>query len=108
MSFFGLLLLIFIGYFIVWPLVKVYLKINRARNAYREAFSSQRTQRRESERKAGWSKPNTTRKKKIGNDIGEYVAFEETSAPETNDRNRTRPTSTITEQQIEDAEWEDI
>ena len=76
-----LLFILFIV-FIVWPLVKVVLRVNQfkrqARDMFRQA-SSQASGQQQAQRKGGWTKA-TPRKKKIGGDVGEYVAFEEVAS----------------------------
>lgn len=61
-------------------------------------------------RKAGWERAEHT--KKVSSDEGEYVAFDEVSVSidkTVTDNNTTTHTHIeVTEQRIEDAEWEDI
>ena len=107
-----LLFILFIV-FIVWPLVKVVLRVNQfkrqARDMFRQA-SSQATGQQQAQRKGGWTKA-TPRKKKIGGDVGEYVAFEEvasTSTQYTQSRTDGQADSFRPDSQVSDAEWEDI
>lgn len=99
-----------LAYFVIWPLIKIALKINNARNQFRRAMEgSGAGARREShsERKAGWSQSGIKlRRKKIEKDVGEYVAFtEEPATP----ANAAGPVDNFErESQIEDVEWEDI
>lgn len=61
-------------------------------------------------RKGGWTKPRN-RKKKISDDVGEYVKFSEVTLSESETRQHTDTaghTHTVTEQQIVDVEWEDL
>ena len=113
-----LLLYIFlfiIGYFVVWPLIKVALRIRSARNAWRHAMNGGGSGRREAprrERPGGWSgAPARPKRKKIGRDVGEYVAFEEetVTASETSGSTSTAESASFAvEEQVEDAVWEDI
>lgn len=108
MSLFGLILLFFFGYFVIWPIIKVLMKANEIRRQFGRPYgSASNGYRREPERKAGWSSAGIKkRKKKIEKDVGEYVSFTEESCDMT-DRDRTIETFEY-EQQIVDVEWEDI
>lgn len=112
-----LLLYIFlfiIGYFVVWPLIKVALRIRSARNAWRDAMNgggaAGRREAPRRERPGGWSgAPARPRRKKIGRDVGEYVAFEEETVAASETSGRTSESASfIVEEQVEDAVWEDI
>lgn len=111
-----LLLYIFlfiIGYFVVWPLIKVALRIRSARNAWRDAMNGGAPGRREAprrERPGGWSgAPARPKRKKIGRDVGEYVPFEEETIVASETSGCTAESASFTaEEQIEDAVWEDI
>lgn len=96
---------------IVVPLIKFGLGIHRARRNWNDAMNRFR-------QAAGYGNPaesgasgtpgrNRRKKKKIGRDTGEYVAFEEIAVEE---RTRTeKPGSTVvTEEQVTDVSWEDI
>lgn len=112
MSLFGLLLLILLGYFFVWPLVRVALKINAARRRYSDmmnaAGASGRAPRGEA-RQPGWSRRQAPRRKKIPDDTGEYVAFEDIRETVTRDTaSGASGADFVREQQVEDAEWEEI
>lgn len=81
----GTLILIFIIVFIIWPVVKTFYRINKARKAARDMFNNAYgagagfgTQAQQS-RKPGWSDA-PARKKKITKDVGEYVSFQEIPA----------------------------
>lgn len=61
-------------------------------------------------RREGWSKPRI-RKKKIGNDAGEYIQFSEIriTASQADNTSREKPdTYAYAEPQIVDIEWEEI
>lgn len=106
MSFFLLLLILFI----VLPLVRVGIRIwqfrRQVRNFMADPFGAGRNTGRNTGRKS--SRPSSRPKKKIDPDVGEYVAFTEVSV-ETNVSDGDTEIHTFrTEQQIEDVEWEDI
>lgn len=101
--------------FIVYPIVAALIKINRfkrqARRAYEEAYGRKSGHGSENrQRKAGWSDDAPKRKKKIDPDVGEYVKYEELEVERTytESSTSTRIQYSQTEQQISDAEWEDI
>lgn len=108
MSFFGLILLFFFGYFVIWPIIKVLMKANELRRQFgRHAGGASRRYAREPERKAGWSSDGIKRRrKKIEKDVGEYVAFTEERC-DVSSRSQTVETFEY-EQQVVDVEWEDI
>ncbi|MDE5930101.1 MAG: DUF4834 family protein [Muribaculaceae bacterium] len=127
----GKLLLILFIVFIVIPIVRVLWKLyllrrnamdfqRRARemfeqqfggsyggNGYGSSFYGSETYDTDTEPRR--SEPRRRRRfygKKIGADVGEYVSFEE--LPPRADSNTARPSGFRTEEQIEDADWEDI
>lgn len=108
MSFFGFLFLFFLGYFIIWPLVKLLIRANAVRNQFRRAAGGVADGHvREPERKAGWSRAGVNRRrKKIDKDVGEYVAF--TEEPAQKSEHEPAVDAGEREQQIVDVEWEDI
>ena len=62
------------------------------------------------QRKAGWSAP-AAKPKKIGKDVGEYVAYENITVSETTTSTTTDSggsTTVYTESRITDVEWEDV
>lgn len=101
------ILLIFFIVFIVWPIVKFFWAIRKAhkqaRRAFEEATGTKWNQRTEPR--------NTPVKEKIfDRNVGEYVEFEEiehTADSSETQSDTTNPQPKI-EQQIVDAEWEDI
>lgn len=114
MGFIGFLLLILFIWFIVVPLLKVASLVNRARKGMRQgARGFQRTDNPDepTPRKGGWSAPRRKRKR-IDPSVGEYVNFQEIklSSDEIEQRNRdnNRTRTTVTESQVEDAEWTEI
>jgi len=108
MSFFGFLFLFFLGYFIIWPLVKLLIRANAVRNQFRRAAGGAAgSYAHEPERKAGWSRAGVNRRrKKIEKDVGEYVAF--TEEPAQPSEQGPAADAGEREQQIVDVEWEDI
>ena len=106
MSISSILLVLFIV-FIVWPLIKFIWAIRKAhmqaRRAFEEATGTKWNQRNEAR--------NTPVKEKIfDRNVGEYVEFEEIEHTSNNtgtQPNTSNPQPKI-EQQIVDAEWEDI
>lgn len=111
MGFISGLLLLFLIVFIIWPLLRAGLLVYKARKQMRDLFGG-------GARKGGGRRQEQQpprRRKKIDPNVGEYVEFEEiktytqssgevrTETSETGSSGRT-----VTEEQIEDAEWEDI
>lgn len=109
MSFFGLLLII-LAIFILQPLIRGFLAVRRYQNqmksGYRQATS---TNGNGPSRPGGWSEPMRRHRKVITREMGEYVAFEDVAVKATvTDPDGTRTTATIEEEQVIDAEWEEI
>lgn len=107
-----ILLIIFLV-FVVWPLLKFYMALRKAQRQARDAFSqfsgNRNTANDTGHRKAGWSSGRKQRKKVIDSNVGEYVDFEEIPASQNQQSHTKKPnTSYHAEQQVEDAEWEDI
>lgn len=107
MSIFGIIfffLFIFIILPVIITLVRAAFLVHRARKGIRDAFRGTNNAD-NSEQSADTPR----RSKKIDPDEGEYVAFEEISvtATETSENGRSGTRYTV-EQQIVDAEWEDI
>lgn len=102
---------------IVPKIIRAYLIVRNMRRQARHIFEQmyganapQQDDAQKSNRKPGWSTPGM-RKKKIDPNVGEYVKFQEIRVSETveqaADASETRTTA-IVEQQVTDAEWEDI
>lgn len=113
-----LLLLIYILYLVLRPMIKVWRTMHKVKNgdfsAFGDIFGQPGAQKHSSafnadgRRKAGWSKART-RKKKIGKDVGEYVKFSEITLSEQEKRQSEHTRTAYTaEQQVTDIEWEDI
>lgn len=112
--FFLILLLV-----ILWPVIKLGYKLHkaqaRARKAYDEAFGYRRSQSGSDDyshgagrRDRSKARGNSTRRKVFTVEDGEYVEFEEI---ETDIKEASGPAPVgdfKPEQQVEDAEWEDI
>ncbi len=117
MSFFTIIFLILVFWWVIRPIWRVATAVNRARRQAQQmadAFSGQSRQRHQQpqERKAGWSTP-MPHKKHVGKDVGEYVAFEEVSASETTPSTKSGNTRTDsfhseTWERVTDADWEEI
>lgn len=111
MSFFAVILIFLLIFFVVLPIFRVGVAIYRARRQARQFFDSFRRN------GAGAPADETPdapkpKKKKIDPSDGEYVAFEEIESTTTVDSQTDsagRSSTTVeTEQQIVDIEWEDI
>lgn len=119
MSFFLFILLLFLLYFVVVPLVKIGTKIYQARKSWRDmyrtmsgagGFGQQSRQSQNGYGRAHDPQPKR-KKKKIDPSVGEYVAFEEISVAESETKSSSdngKKGFYTEEQQIEDAVWEDI
>lgn len=109
MSFFSLLLIFFL-ILILRPIIRGYLAMRRMRRQMQEMFDAARRDPRQSAGQGSSSTPQQPRHEKVyGRDAGEYVAFEEIEASETVATEETpEGTTTVVEQQISDAEWEEI
>ncbi len=118
----GTILLIIILFIIFWPIIRVAITVNRFKRNARRTYEQMFNQGKDAassrpdphgERKAGWTKSPTAKRKKIGRDVGEYVKFEEiefstkSRTATADDRSSTR-SDFKTEQQIVDTEWTDI
>lgn len=83
------------------------MRVNRVRQNFYSSMNGDNREAPRRERQGGWSSDGVKpRRKKIGRDVGEYVAFEENP-------DKMPPTSAaadnfVSEQQVEDAEWEEI
>lgn len=116
MSFFLLILLFLIGV-IVWPMIKLATTVHSYQKNVRNAFRSmndeaerQRNRNYAENRRGGWTRPQT-KKKKITNDMGEYVEWEEVSVTESTETTTSSNESAKTytrEEQVTDVKWEDI
>lgn len=106
------LLILFIIFFVI-PLIRVVYTVYRVRKRMRDAMrgmydAARQPASEQQPRKAGWSRT-AVRRKKIGDDVGEYVKFEElqvSAGVETDNRCAEVPYDS--EPQVSDADWEDI
>ncbi len=113
-----LLLLLYILYLVLRPVIKVLRTMHKVKkgdfSALGDIFGQPGAQKHSSafdtdgNRKAGWSKARI-RKKKIDKDVGEYVKFSEITISEQEKRSSgSAQTAYTAEQQVTDIEWEDI
>ena len=118
-----LLILLYFLYVVLKPVIKVWRTVHKAQKGDFSGFSdffgqpgaqkSRSAYDSEGNRKGGWTKART-RKKKIGKDVGEYVKFSEITISEqeraasaaTSDASKSR--NSVTEQQVSEIEWEEI
>lgn len=106
------LILLFI--FFIWPLFRVMFTMHRVRKQARQAYEQMYNQNyggaraQQRSRKPGWNATATPRKKKIDPSVGDYVPFEEVSEVSTGRTDSSGRNSFTVEQQITDAEWEEI
>lgn len=114
------ILFIYILYLLLRPAIRVWRTYRNMKNGNFDLFgdlfgqpgSQKRTSQYEADgtRKGGWTKPRV-KKKKISDDVGEYVKFSEVAANESETSRQTGAdvhAHTITEQQVVDVEWEDL
>lgn len=119
MSLIFLLIGIYILYLLLRPAIRVWRAYSKMKKGdfdmFGDLFGQPGAQKRSSaydrdgNRKGGWTRPGV-KKKKIGDDVGEYVKFSEVTV-ETSTESQTSSgghSYTATEQQIVDVEWEDI
>lgn len=110
MSFFLLLFIAFLVYFVAIPLWRVYSAVNRQRRAMRDFFGQARSGQQNDRSRSGFSRPSQQprRKKKIDPNIGEYVEFEEIESTTTTQTAEGTTTDYRRESQVTDVEWEDV
>lgn len=107
MSFLLLLIIIFI----VVPIIRVAITFHRLKRNARQAFESMygraySSGNRQADREDVTRPP---KRKKIERDVGEYVAFEELPPnPDAARESASRSAKAVIEQQVVDAEWEEI
>lgn len=104
-------ILFIIGLFIIWPVLKIALKIHRQYRNLRRMMNGEfpgdeprGRQRRAANRKPSKPEP---KKKKIQPEVGEYVEFEEIETSEAHSGN-SNEVKFKSEAQISDVEFEDI
>lgn len=112
MGFFAILLIVALIW-LLWPLVRVYRSVRRAQRGFtidlNDLFGMPGAQRPDSDEprhRYGWSGLRR-KKKKIADDVGEYVRFQEMPA-DTAKQPAYEETAFATEQQITEVEWDDI
>lgn len=111
MAFFFLLILIFI----LIPIGRVFLAVYKAKRQTQRMWeqynnNAQAFRRQYQQRSRGYSQPDQPqpKKKKIGRDVGEYVDFEEIAGSSTTQTEQSNTHKEYHEQQVTDAEWEEI
>lgn len=117
MSFFGFIIFLIVVFIVIpflrmlWAGYKLRNKMKKAFREFQEQMQQQQQQAQQNARTKGWSTNNPQQKKKFDRNQGEYVEWEEvavtetTSTPESDTKTNTRISK---EQQISDAEWEEI
>jgi hypothetical protein len=106
--FFGLLIW-FLVKFIISPILRVALTINRAKRQARDFFGAYNNMGGREEYYGQNQEPEqNVNKKKIDKNVGEYVEFEELSASETTTTANSTSTRVYHESQVTDVEWEDV
>jgi hypothetical protein len=120
MSFLLTLLLIYLLYLLLRPLIRMVIAITKARqgdlSGFADMFTQPGSQRRDNgsasqqQRRRRQQQPYAESKKKINKDVGEYVAFDDVtlSHDEVDAANRAEAAPFTAEQQVSDAEWEDV
>ena len=126
MGFFGLALVLFFIFVIVWPLLRMWQIMGnvkkRQQEIYRQMFGDQDNDNpisSQQRRKAGWDKPDAKRRKKIAPTVGEYVRFQEVDTPPSATAadasaaasagaQTAADTHSTSESQIEDIDWVDL
>lgn len=115
----GEFLLIILAVWLIPKLIRGFIIINKAqkqvRNIYDQMYngaSDQQAAQTSRERKPGWTAP-TRHRKKIDPEVGEYVKFQEIDVKEASETTIDSSTGGTTtsfkvEQQVTDAEWEEI
>ncbi len=122
-TFFLILFLIFIFYFVVRPVYRIWSAVKRAQKQQKDFINSMFGARGADEaqtdadaeanerarRKGGWSTPRKKRKK-IDPEVGEFVKFKETvvSEQDTKTASDGSGASFTAEEQITDVTWEDL
>lgn len=114
----GTFILIILAIWLLPKLFRGYMFVHRAKKQaqqfYDQMYGGQQAQTEPKRRKGGWSKP-VERRKKIDPSVGEYVRFSEIDVTETAettsasaDGDKSSTTTYTVEQQVTDAEWEEI
>ena len=121
-TFFLILFLIFIFYFVVRPVYRIWSAVKRAQKQQKDFINSMFGARgvddppadpeaavdERARRRGGWSAPRRKRKK-IDPEVGEFVKFKETEATVEGTSSDTASKASFTaEEQITDVTWEDL
>ncbi|MDE6267656.1 MAG: DUF4834 family protein [Muribaculaceae bacterium] len=114
MSLLVLILLILFAYYVILPVVRGLMQLNRMRSNARDFFNSMNQQAAGARSRDSQPQQPAPKKKKIDPSVGEYVDYEEITVEQTTVNATTTTdgssssTSIDVEQQIVDVEWEDI
>jgi Sec-independent protein translocase protein TatA len=110
----GTILFLLLVFFVILPLFKFGGALWKARRQFKQFYNTMsgndagQQQQRQSRQQSDQN-PYNSKKKKYDSTDGEYVAFEEIDIVESKtEHTEQRNTSTRTEQQIVDVEWEDL
>lgn len=104
MSFLLFLFLLFVLYFIVWPILKTIFFVRKVRKNFYSKFN-------QGPRRQSTQQKEPKKEKIIGKDVGEYVSYKEISSESATYKETTSDDVTVgilQENQTEDIEWEDI
>ncbi|MDE6801511.1 MAG: hypothetical protein K2J06_01955 [Muribaculaceae bacterium] len=111
LTFLFILFIIFVLPKFIRGFLLMYRLRKQARRMYEQMYGAQQRAEEPRRRKAGWSQP-IPHRKKIDSSVGEYVRFQEIETAETvaehTDAKENTTTTVAVEQQITDAEWEEI
>lgn len=111
------ILILFFIFVIVWPLWKLWRIMGAIKKRQQEVINQMfgvgpdddDPRKDNSRKKGGWSRP-IKRRKKIAEDVGDYIKFSEVRIEHTTTRTGTSQAeyTEYTETQIEDIEWTDL
>lgn len=118
MSFFGFIIFLVVVFIVIpflrmlWAGYKLRNKMKKAFREFQEQMQQQQQQAQQNAQNKGWDTKNTNQKKKFDRNQGEYVEWEDVKITEStadNSANTHKKEERIEkEQQISDAEWEEI
>ena len=118
MSFFGFIIFLIVVFIVIpflrmlWAGYKLRNKMKKAFREFQEQMQHQQQQAQQNAQNKGWDTKNTNQKKKFDRNQGEYVEWEDVKITEStadNSANTHKKEVRIEkEQQISDAEWEEI
>lgn len=110
MSLFFLIFIIFIGWILLRPVIRIWSTVHKAQKQANDFFraASGYTDQSGQRRRESRTQQSRRQHKKIDPSVGEYVEFEEISVYSDSFTQQNQEVKFKPEQQIEDAEWEDI